>query len=187
MDTVGDDTDDSLFEYTFNPATNVVTDNDATGTTLTNCGSGAQNCFDYVMREEFDPTMVSDCSGLNASSSGIIYVTGPCTSLPSVIGSVTDPAIVVIDGSDGIAARRPDAVLRHVVPHSDSQGASLKGSGNATHVGAVVVEGNVDFSGNLTIVYDDTSVSSDPHKLPASAKFGRVPGSWLDSQNGILR
>jgi hypothetical protein len=36
-------------------------------------------------------------------------------------------------------------------------------------------------SGNITVVYDDTSVSGDTHKLPTSARFGRVAGSWLDS------
>jgi hypothetical protein len=51
--------------------------------------------------------------------------------------------------------------------------------------GSVVVEGDVDFKGSLTIVYDDTSVSSDTHKLPQSAKFGRVPGSWLDAKTAF--
>lgn len=186
MDTVGDNTDDSLFEYTFNPATNVVADNDATGTTLTNCGAGTQNCFDYVMREEFDPTIMSDCSGLNGSSSGIIYVTGPCTSLPSAIGSATDPAIVVINqGTTQMRLNGPMLFYGMLFLHSDSQGAALKGSGNATVFGSVVVEGDVNFSGNLTIVYDDTSVSSDPHKLPSSAKFARVPGSWLDARTAF--
>jgi hypothetical protein len=40
-------------------------------------------------------------------------------------------------------------------------------------------------TGNFTIVYDDTSSSSDPHKLPKSAKFGRVPGSWLDAKTSF--
>jgi hypothetical protein len=187
MDRVGDDTDDSLFEYTFNPTSNVVTDHDATGTTLINCGdSGTQNCFDYVMREEFDPEIVADCSGLSSSSSGIIYVTGPCTSLPNQVGTPESPAIVVIN--QGAAELHVGSQLLFygmLFLHSDDQSASMRGNGNAKVFGAVVVEGNVDFNGSLTIVYDDASVSSDTHKLPKSAKFGRVPGSWLDAKTAF--
>jgi hypothetical protein len=186
LDKVGDDTDDSLFEYTFNPSTNVVTDHDLSGTTLTTCGDGSQNCFDYVMREEFDPTIMGDCSGLSESSSGIIYVTGPCTSLPNKVGSVDNPVILVINqGSTEMNLGAQVLLYGLLFLHSDNQTASLKGVGNAQVFGSVVVEGDVDFKGSLTIVYDDTSVSSDTHKLPQSAKFGRVPGSWLDAKTAF--
>lgn len=187
LDKVGDNTDDSLFEYTFNPVTNVVADHDASGTTLTNCGdSGAQNCFDYVMREEFDPTIVADCSGLSASSSGIIYVTGPCTDLPGQVGSPDNPVILVINqGTTTMQVSAHTLVYGMLFLHSDTQGARLRGNGTAQVFGSVVVEGNVDFQGSLTIVYDDTSTSSDTHKIPTSAKFGRVPGSWLDAKTAF--
>lgn len=186
LDRVGDDTDDSLFEYTFNPLTNVVADHDASGTTLVTCGDGSQNCFDYVMREEFDPEIVSDCSGLSASSSGIIYVTGPCTNLPTQIGTVENPVILVVNqGSTELQISAQTLFYGMLFLHSDDQSARLRGNGNAKVFGAVVVEGNVDFQGSLTIVYDDSSVSSDTHKLPKSAKFGRVPGSWLDAKTAF--
>jgi hypothetical protein len=68
------------------------------------------------------------------------------------------------------------------VPKTDpSDDELVSGAGNTKIFGALVVEGNIDIQGNITIVYDDTSVSSDTHKLPTSARFGRVAGSWLDS------
>ena len=57
----------------------------------------------------------------------------------------------------------------------------MTGNGSQKIFGALVVEGNVEISGNITVVYDDTSVSGDTNKLPSSARFGRVAGSWLDS------
>ncbi|GAB3103447.1 pilus assembly PilX family protein [Lysobacter terrae] len=187
LDKVGDNTDDSLFEYTFNPVTNVVADHDATGTTLVNCGdTGTQNCFDYVMREEFDPEIMADCSGLSSSSSGIIYVTGACTSLPTQVGTPESPAIVVINqGSTELHIGSQLLFYGMLFLHSDDQSASMRGNGNAKVFGAVVVEGSVDFNGSLTVIYDDSSVSSDTHKLPKSAKFGRVPGSWLDAKTAF--
>lgn len=187
MDKVGDDTDDSLFEYTFNPQTNVVADHDSSGITLTNCGdSGTQNCFDYVMREEFDPTIVTDCSGLSSSSSGIIYVTGPCTDLPGQVGSPDSPVILVVNqGSTTMQLNAHTLVYGMLFLHSDDQSARLRGNGTAQVFGSAVVEGDVDFQGSLTIVYDDTSTSSNTHKIPTSAKFGRVPGSWLDAKTAF--
>jgi hypothetical protein len=40
-------------------------------------------------------------------------------------------------------------------------------------------------TGGFTIVYDDTASSSDTHKIPKSAKFGLVPGSWLDAKTSF--
>ena len=40
-------------------------------------------------------------------------------------------------------------------------------------------------TGNFLIVYDDTSANTNPNHLPKSAKFGRVPGSWLDAKTSF--
>ena len=40
-------------------------------------------------------------------------------------------------------------------------------------------------TGNSVIVYDNTSLNVDPYKLPTKARFARVPGSWLDKQQGF--
>ena len=48
-----------------------------------------------------------DCSTLNAASSGLYYITGNC-SLTGVVGSATDPVILVITGDGNIG---PNAII----------------------------------------------------------------------------
>ena len=194
MDKSTDGTDDSLFEYTFN-VDYTTAESDAASTTLQNCGdSGTQNCVDYAMREEFDAKVVASCDDLDENSSGIIYVPSGCTSLPGQVGSPDNPVILVIDQSDKGAGdiqldlNGTDAIFYGMlfvhddVPKTGSGDEPLvTGNGDQKIFGSLVVEGNVNISGNITVVYDDTSVSGDTHKLPTSARFGRVAGSWLDS------
>lgn len=194
MDKASDPTDDSLFEFTFN-VDYTTAEADATSATLETCGdSGTQNCVDYAMREEFDAKVLASCATLDANSSGIIYVPSGCSSLPGQVGNPDNPVILVIDQSDKGAGdiqldlNGSDAVLYGLLfVHNDTPKTAsgdeplVKGNGDQKIFGALVVEGNVNISGNITVVYDDTSVSGDTHKLPTSARFGRVAGSWLDS------
>jgi hypothetical protein len=193
MDKAGDPTDDSLFEFTFNVDYEANgggsgTGDNLVGVTLQNCGDGGdQNCMDYAMREEFDATILASCSGLNSSSSGIIYVPTGCSSLPDgTIGSATNPVILVLNQSGGspqvdMQLNSNSVFYGMLFVHSNDSTAQVKGNGDIKIFGAMVVEGDVEISGNITVVYDDTSVSGDTHKLPTSARFGRVAGSWLDS------
>ena len=64
-------------------------------------------------------------------------------------------------------------------------GASMHGAGSVTVFGSVVVEGNVKINGGIDIVYVDTSTGSPGKKLPATTRFARLPGSWLDSRAGF--
>jgi hypothetical protein len=143
--------------------------------------------MDYAMREEFDATILASCSGLNSSSSGIIYVPTGCSSLPDgTIGSATNPVILVLNQSGGspqvdMQLNSNSVFYGMLFVHSNDSTAQVKGNGDIKIFGAMVVEGDVEISGNITVVYDDTSVSGDTHKLPTSARFGRVAGSWLDS------
>ena len=194
MDKATDGTDDSLFEYTFN-VDYTTAENDDASTTLSNCGDdGTQNCVDYAMREEFDAKVITTCdaTALNANSSGIIYAPNGCASISGQIGSPDNPVILVLNqsGTGGVPLQlnmNGGLFYGLIFVHNDTPKTDpaddelLSGAGNTKVFGALVVEGNVDIKGNITIVYDDTSVSSDTHKLPTSARFGRVAGSWLDS------
>ncbi len=193
MDKAADPTDDSLFEYTFGvdyvvaPTQEEIALNGptaASGTTRMTCGdSGTQNCFDYAMREEFDATIEASCAALNTSSSGIIYIPTGCTDIPNNIGTPDNPVIAVLDQSGGVTLDlNSNAIVYGLLfLHSDTQTAQVTGNGNIKIFGALVVEGEVEISGDITVVYDDTSVSGDTNKLPKSARFGRVSGSWLDA------
>lgn len=210
MDDPADGTDDSLFEYTFNVNYESPENDDATagvdaGDTYSNCPDEAtstndMNCVTYAMEEEFDATPITDgCASLDANSSGIYYAAAGCTSLPTgtagapaVIGSADNPVILVLNntsaGQLSLGTSGGNLIFYGLLfVHDDTPDTSstatplVTGQGGTKIFGALVVEGNVKMSGDLTVVYDDTSVSGDTHKLPASARFGRVAGSWLDS------
>lgn len=178
-----DPTDDSLFEYIFDVANVVDEDGD---TVNTNCGaSGTQNCAAAALIDEFNATVLADCSTLNTTSTGIFYVTGNCDLHD--IGSATNPVIVVVDGDVringnlafyGMLFARNDTV--------NSTAVRVSGTGNVKIFGSLVVEGSVDIHGNLDLVYDSTNVAGNPGgAIPDSVRFGKVSGSWLDSQTGI--
>ena len=93
------------------------------------------------------------------------------------------PVIAVLDQSGGVTLDLNSSAIVYglLFLHSDTQAAQVTGNGNIKIFGALVVEGEVEISGDITVVYDDTSVSGDTNKLPKSARFGRVSGSWLDA------
>jgi hypothetical protein len=146
------------------------------------------------MREEFDAKVIATCDAttLNSESSGIIYAPDGCASISGQIGSPDNPVILVLNqtgtGSAPIKLTMTNGLFYGLIfvhndtPDTDpSDDALVSGAGSTKIFGALVVEGNIDIQGNFTLVYDDTSVSSDTHKLPTSARFGRVAGSWLDA------
>jgi hypothetical protein len=190
LDRAGALDDDSLFEWIFG-VSYVVADRDATGQTLHNCGGGSQDCADFALRDEMGATILPDCSTLDSTADGLYYVTGNC-SITAQVGTADSPAIIVTFGN---ASFGPNAVLYGLLfIHSDniatenasSCPSACKFSMNGgTVFGAIIVEGDISMAGNPVIVYDDTSINSDPNKLPAGARFARVPGSWLDSRSGF--
>lgn len=178
---IGDDTDDSLFEFVFG-ANNVV--NEGSKVTNTNCGSGgATNCAAVHLIDNLGAEVI-DCAGLNAkgaAASGLYYIQGTCDLGPQ-IGSPNSPAIVVME--DQAKFNNTD-FFGMLFLRSNNQTAQFKGVGNSHIVGSLVVEGEIDIAGTIDIIYDNTGVSTDPNKLPANAKFARVPGSWLDATEGF--
>ena len=185
--------DDSLFEWIFG-ANYVVADGDVNGVTLANCGPGAppvQNCADYALRNDLGATVIEgDCASnqFSPESFGLYYVTGNCTISGLTVGSKNAPVIIVVFGQ----ATLKNAILFGMLfVHSDNIALANASSGyrmdmqSATIFGSLVVEGDLTMTGNSVIVYDDTSLNNDPYKLPTKARFARVPGSWLDRQQGF--
>jgi type II secretory pathway pseudopilin PulG len=183
--------DDSPFEFIFG-VDYVVADHDVAGTTLTNCGStGTQNCADYALRNELAATVIEgDCAAnqFDANSFGLYYVTGNCTIHGGTVGSADAPVIIVVFGSAVLKDARFYGML---FLHSDDIAVQNGASGyrldmqNATVFGSLVVEGKMSVTGNTILVYDDTSLNIDPHKLPTRIRFARLPGSWLDRSTGF--
>jgi hypothetical protein len=69
---------------------------------------------------------------------------------------------------------------------SNNNTARVRGNGNVKIFGSLVVEGNVNVTGSIDIVYDPTAATGNAGgAIPDSVRFGRVTGSWLDSQTGF--
>jgi type II secretory pathway pseudopilin PulG len=185
--------DDSPFEFVFG-LNYVVADHDVTGTTLSNCGSASpptQNCADFAMRNDLGATVIEgDCAPdqFNADSYGLYYVTGNCVISGVTVGSARAPAIIVVFGN---ATLKNSTLFGMLFIHSNNIAVENASTGyrfdmqGATVFGALVVEGRTTLTGNSILVYDDTSQNVDPYKLPAKARFARVPGSWLDRQRAF--
>ena len=188
MDHAGVTTDDSPFEYVFN-VPYVVADRDGTMTTLQNCGSAAdEDCVKYAMIEDFGATAAT-CSDLGPSSSGLIYIEAPCSQLNMQIGTPDNPAIVVINqGHTTIDLKNGLLVYGMLFIHASNDSATGRANVTGTNpqiYGSLVVEGDIKMTGQFLVVYDDTSANTNPNLLPKSAKFGRVPGSWLDAKTAF--
>jgi prepilin-type N-terminal cleavage/methylation domain-containing protein len=196
LDAAGVNNDDSLFEWIFG-VDNVVADHDTTGTTLTNCGAGSQNCADYALRETLGATVVSSCAGLNAASSGLYYVTGDC-SFSGQIGSATAPAIIVTFGtgdigSNGVLYGMLFVHRNNIKDATDAacpSGCAFSMNGG-TVFGSVVIEGNIKFAGNPVIIYDDVGrvpIRILSRRMPSS-RASRAAGSTaaLASEVGTMK
>ncbi len=185
--------DDSLFEWIFG-VNYVVADGDVNGVTLSNCGPASppvQNCADYALRNDLGATVIEgDCAAnqFNSSSFGLYYVTGNCVIDGVTAGSKNAPVIIVVFGQ---ATLKNSTLFGMLFVHSNNIAIENASSGyrfdmqGATVFGSIVVEGDISMTGNSVIVYDDTSLNTDPFKLPSKARFARVPGSWLDRQQGF--
>jgi Tfp pilus assembly protein PilX len=180
LDDPNDNTDDNLFEWIFGV--------DVTGgngdTVLNNCGGGGTTNCEVQALTDMGATVVANCNGLNSSSAGIYYVTGSC-SLPGQVGSPTNDAIVVVDSTVTVGSNALFYGMLFVrSTTSPAQTASLTGHGNPKIFGSLVVEGNVNLTGNLDLIYSDTG-SQDPGDAPSeNTRFARVPGTWFDSMRG---
>jgi hypothetical protein len=104
------------------------------------------------------------------------------------IGSPDNPAIVVINqDNNSIALKQGLIVYGMLFIHArdnSTHRADVSGT-NPQIYGSLVVEGDIRMTGQFLIVYDDTSANTNPNQLPKSAKFGRVPGSWLDAKTAF--
>lgn len=186
--------DDSLFEWIFDVDYVVAptqADLDSNNTAaLTNSGSnvvlnncpnslGNSNCAVYALVDQYGATVLGNCSTLNTTSSGIYYITGDCAL--GNVGSKNASVVVVVDGSIDISG----VVFGLVFARSNDNANNQKLTGNGQVFGSVVIEGNIELAGNLDIVSDETAASGSPNKLPKNARFGRLPGSWLDARSGF--
>lgn len=172
MDKATDATDDNLFEWIFGQDTNGAS----------TCATAPDPAKEVTVLTDLGAQTVATCDGLSTTSSGLYYVTGACD-LKADIGSPGDPVVVVVNGDVGVSGSKNFFGMLFV--RDVGAGASLKGAGSPKVFGSVVVDGEVDVTGGLNIIYIERSAGDPGKKLPPTTRFGRAPGSWLDSMSGI--
>lgn len=196
LDSATDSLDDNLFEWIFGQE--AVAEG---ATTVTGCGGSLTNVTDTKLCADVDAlintlgaTVIGTCAELGTGSSGLYYVTGDCD-LPTQVGTATESVIVVVDGDNqGAQGVRVSGnsvfygmffIRSRYTTNNNSNSVVLKGSGNVQFYGSVVVEGNVKITGGIRIVYENTNTDVPGKPLPASTRFARVPGTWLDGQTSF--
>ena len=180
------DTDDNLFEWIFGV--------DVTGgdnaAVLQNCvvpaafGGGTDCELQALSDLKFKP--VADCSGLNGSSQGLIYVTGACN-MPNVsqIGTPSHPVILVVNNTFDFGVHVDD-FFGMIFVRNEEGNADVTGGGHGKVFGSLVVEGTCQhMNGTMDLVYMDTSAGNPNDPLPENTRFARLPGSWLDNTIGF--
>jgi len=181
MDNPAVNTDDNLFEWIFGV--------DVTGgngdTVLENCGPDNNvDCEVQALSDLGFDSSHSDCSFLNEDSSGLYYVpgTGAC-SLPGQVGSPGKCVVLVVD-EEFTFGHKGDYYGMVFVRSKDGT-AQAKGNANGYFFGSIVLEGGGKFNGTMDLVYNDCDAGSPDDALAESTRFGRLPGSWLDSSTGF--
>jgi hypothetical protein len=129
-----------------------------------------------------DAQVVADCSALGPSSEGLYYVLGACD-LPAQIGSATKNVIVVVN--DAVTVGGNSLLFGLLFIHSRDNTATFTGHGSPEVYGAVVVEGNVNITGGIKIIYTDMGAKNPGDPLAESTKFGRLSGSWFDNRTSF--
>ena len=121
--------------------------------------------------------ILTDCSSLDANSSGLIWIDGALCDLPSTIGSLDDP-VMLISAADVTKADGNGEVFGVMfVTDVEKPQAYLTWAGNYTWFGAVVVDAEVkQFRGTMKLVYNQTSAS----RAHGAGNLGALMGGWTD-------
>ena len=181
LDDPSDFTDDNLFEWIFGV--------DVTGgngdTVLENCGpDGKTNCEVQALEDLGFDMSHADCSFLNASSTGLYYVAGAdACEPPGDVGSPDNCVVLVVDESYDFGHKGNFHGTIFVRSADDT--AEVKGNANGMVFGSIILEGGGKFNGTMDLVYAECDAGNPNSPLSESTRFGRLPGSWLDSSTGI--
>lgn len=128
--------------------------------------------------------VVANCSGLNTSSSGLIWVEGDCDPA-ATIGSAAAPVLLIVEGSSNfVAGDEMYGLLYMFDSDSPSDSRELRTAGTAHIHGAVIAHDSnvdIDLQGDFIIEYDE-DVLKNLKNSPSARALARIPGSWSDVQ-----
>jgi len=171
--------DDSVFEYTF--GVDVVTEGETV--VRTDCVSDDNpggNCETQFIIDA-NAIVLASCDSLDASSSGLYWITGDCD-INQVIGSPSYPVGLIVDGCLNVRGQTEFYGLLYTRGGRGSctdPDRAFTAAGGGQLYGAIVVDGGVKIRGSVQMIYNDT-VLKNLGNSPAFVRYGVLPGSWTD-------
>lgn len=130
-------------------------------------------------------TVVSDCSGLNTASSGLIWVEGSSCSITGSVGSFDKPVLLVVQ-DDSISVTGGGYIFGIVFAFASggysSTATDVHLAGGTTLYGAVMSNTRIDMGNGTYKMRFDKNVLANIQNDPSARALSRVPGSWSDVQ-----
>lgn len=130
-------------------------------------------------------TVVSDCTGLNTASAGLIWVTGGACNISASVGSYDTPVMLVVE--DQNTQINANGYFFGVIFAFDTTPASpttldVQMNGTFTLYGAVMTNSNIDLGAGTYKMRFDKNVLANLANNPNNRTLSRIPGSWSDVQ-----
>lgn len=122
--------------------------------------------------------IVTDCSTLNAASSGLYWFAGTDCQLGASVGSVQNPVVLVSDGTVKLAANGQFFGIIFVTKNAPAAGFTANGGGQV--YGSVILEGNAKMAGSPTVIFNK-AVLRNIGNSNNFLRYGPIPGSWSDT------
>jgi hypothetical protein len=138
----------------------------------------------YQDAQILDGSAGAACSDLNASSSGLYWLTVDCTlNNNQVVGSVDKPVILVLDEVELTLNGGAEIYGLVFVFDKDGDGnsaeANMSTNGTALVYGAIVAEGVDITNGTFTVRYEK-KVLENLERTGKNQAVAKIPGAWRD-------
>jgi hypothetical protein len=133
---------------------------------------------DYLSVKSTIPQQLDDCTILDATSSGIFWITGSgCTLNGSTLGSPGNPVIIISAAEETRITGSVTIFGILYVFDEEFSAAEFTGSGTASIYGALIVDASMDkFTGTVNVVYAE-DVLLEAADLGG---MGAINGGWRD-------
>lgn len=126
-----------------------------------------------------EATVISDCSGLNTSSSGLYWVTGDCKPAGDV-GSFANPVTVIVEGDSKINSNNYFFGMLFAFSTDPTATLNLDLNGTPTFYGAIMTNAKISLSNGNYKMRFDVNVLKNMSLNPAARGLAKIPGSWAD-------
>lgn len=129
--------------------------------------------------------VITDCSGLNADSTGLIWVEGGACTINSAVGSFANPVMLVVEDNDiKVNGGGYFFGILFAFSTAGNTGSTLNVhmAGSMTLYGAAMSNTDIDMGNGTYKMRFDKNVLANVSNNPSSRALSRIAGSWSDVQ-----